>query len=148
MTKILEDLKKFIEEKRPTYYGVYTCPSDYDYVAGKTLPKKYKLVKVTLKGLNIDRKYSCATGSGIIQPWENAPQKDSHPNSWSFDARKSYTDDDTIIVDFNDYGEETVLLVKVSKDFKILYSLDSSTCKEDGMVLIIDEYETVKDSEC
>ncbi len=143
MTKSLEDLKKFIEEKQPTYYGVYTCPSDYDYVAGKTLPKKYKLVKVILKRFNVDP-YSI--GSGIIQPWENTPHKDSHPNGWSFDARKSYTGDDSIVLDFeaDDYGQETVLLVKMSEDFKTLYSLNSSTGKEDGMVLIIDEYETVE----
>ncbi len=139
MTKILEDLKKFIEEKQPTYYGVYT---------GKTLPKKYKLVKVILKRLHIDlgQGYS-ATGSGIIQPWENTPHKDSHPNSWAFDACKSYTNDDSITLDFayDDYGEETILLVKVSEDFKTLYNLNASTGEEDGMVLIIDEYETVEE---
>jgi len=136
MAKSLEDLKKFIEEKQPTYYGIYTYPSNYNYVTGSPIPKK--LVKVILKSLNVE--YS--SGLGIIQPWKNSTMyKDSHRNIWCFNARKK---DDSITLEFmaDDYGQETVLFVKMSEDFKTLYSQDWNG--KDEMVLIIDEYETVE----
>ena len=134
MSKSLVELKKFIDEKRPTYYGILNLGE---------LPnrkKKHMLIKLTLKSLD----KNVAIGSGFLHPWLNRICKDSHPNSWAFDA---ILDNDTIYLDFtyDCYDEGTALLVKVSKDFKTLYSMDISTKKPDGVVLVLDDYETVEE---
>jgi hypothetical protein len=141
MTK-LEELKKFIEEKQPTYYGV-RARSRYRY-ENNTEDVTHTLVKVNLKRLTVKNEYPFSSGSGVIQPWANTFHEDSHPNTWCFDARER--EDGNIYLDFtaDDYGRETVLFVKVSEDFKKLYSYEIVTLSNlDGMVLILDEYETV-----